>query len=446
MPHEEELRTKGVFEEGGTPLYQFSQELGLRGPTTGELLGESRQITERRAGKLEEAGAEVTRQAKGAAELAKEQAVARERERPAPYTAPPTPSLEARPFLSPPQSVLGQLQTILVGIGQMATGFAGLKGKGYAIGATAALKGAVEGWQAGDADRAARGLEQWKVENDRLLQAHRSARERYQDILEDQTRTMQDRLSQIEMSARVAGMQDLAEAARSGDLDRVLKVVEAGKDREISVTSLAAQIQHYRALEAQARAAGAATQERLRLSRQAGERAEESGRRAEERLDIYKETAGGLIRLQKEEVGLTQKLQNADIVADAVALLDKEGVLPPGATVWDTARAKIVLQTKVGRRDIAWAVQTVQRLGVPILVGTEVALGMQGQTMRLKVVGEAEAGNVTGIPKSFWDQFLPNAKKALQDQRQIARQHLRALGRLEAPVELRVSPEEWERD
>ncbi len=59
-----ELRTAGVFEEKGTPLYQFAQGLELRGPTTGELLGESRRLTERRAGRMEETGAALERQAK----------------------------------------------------------------------------------------------------------------------------------------------------------------------------------------------------------------------------------------------------------------------------------------------------------------------------------------------------------------------------------------------
>ena len=438
------LRTKGVFEEGGaTPLYQFSQDLGLRGPTTGELLGESRQITERRAGRMEETAAELARQQKGRTELQEEQARARTAARPAHYEAPPAPPLEARPFLSPPQSVLGQLQTIMLGIGQLATGFAGLKGKGYAIGATAALKGAVEGWQAGDADRAARGLEQWKLENDRLLTAHRAARERYQDILEDQTRTMQDRLSQIEMTARIAGVQDLADAARSGDVDRVLKIVEAGKDREITVTGLAVQIEHYRALQETARATAARQEEGLRLRRKSDVRAEAAGGRSERRTKMFEETFGGLLKLQAAETSLTQKIDNAAVVRDAVALLDQEGLLPKGATVWDKAKATLALQTKPGRADIAKAVQVLNRLGTALVVGTEVGLGVTGSVLRLKVIGEAEAGNLMGAPKQFWDLFLPAAEKKWKADLGITREHLRTLGRLQAPQELTLSADEW---
>jgi len=437
------LRTKGVFEEGATPLYQFSTDLGLRGPTTGELLGESRQITERRAGRMEETATGLERQSKDVARLQEEQAKVRSAERPAPYTGGKPPSLEARLFLSPPQSVLGQLQNLMLGIGQLATGIAGTKGKGYAIGATAALKGAGEGWQAGDADRAQRALEQWKVENDRLLQAHRSARERYQDILEDQTRTMQDRLSQIEMTARIAGVQDLADAARSGDVDRVLKIVEAGKDRELVVTHEANLLEHYRTLQETARATAVRQEEGLRLRRKSDARAEAAGGRAERRTKVYEETSGGLIKLQSAETSLTQKIDNAAVVRDAVALLDQEGILPRGATVWDKGKAAVALQSKPGRADIARAVQIVNRLGTPLVIGTEVGLGTTGSALRLKVIGEAEAGNLIGAPKQFWDLFLPMAEKKWRADRGIAREHLRALGRLQAPEEMPVSAEEW---
>lgn len=431
-----EIRTKGVFEEGGTPLYQFSEGLGLRGPTTGELLGESRAISERRAGRMETSAADLEAKARDVATLSTKQAATRTAERPAPYVGEKTPSLEARPFLSPPHSVLGQIQNILIGVGQLATGIAGTKGKGYAIGATAALKGAVEGWQAGDADRTARALEQWKVENDRLLNAHKAARERYQDILEDQTRTMQDRLSQIGLTAQIAGMQDLAEAARSGDVDRVLKIVEAGKDREITVTGLAVQLEHYRALQETARASAIRQEQGLKLR-------EEAGGRSERRTKLLEETSGGMLKLQSAETGLTQKIDNAAVVRDAVELLDREGILPRGATVWDKGKAAIALQSKPGRADIAKAVQIVNRLGTPLVIGTEVGLGTTGSALRLKVIGEAEAGNLIGAPKQFWDLFLPMAEKKWRADRSIAREHLRTLGRLQAPQELTISADEW---
>lgn len=431
-----EIRTQGAFEQGGpTPLSQFATDtLGLRGPTTGELLQESGKITERRATRMEKTAESLEAQAKERATLAAEQAEARKTERPAPYEPPASPDLTARPFLSPPQSVLGQLQTALVGIAQVAQGVGGLKGKGYAIGATAALKGALEGWQAGDQERAQRAFEQWQVKTQTLLSAHRARRERYQDILDDQTRTMQDRLSQIGLDARISEIGDLGDAARTGEIDRVLTVLENQRAQELQLAVLMQRINKDYITHQDLQAHRAETEKR----------AKESGARQERKTKLYEETAGGLIKLQQQEVGLTQKLQNADIVADAVALLDKEGVLPPGVTVWDKAQAGVALQTKIGRRDIAWAVETLRRLGTPLLIGTEVALGAQGQIMRLKVVGEAEAGNVTGIPKSFWDQFIPNARKAFQGQRDIAREHLRALGRLPTPVEMSVSAGEWE--
>src|SRR5882762_7851855 len=43
------------------------------------------------------------------------------------------PSTQARAFLEPGPSLLGQVQTIMQGIGTLALGMAGAKGRGYAI-------------------------------------------------------------------------------------------------------------------------------------------------------------------------------------------------------------------------------------------------------------------------------------------------------------------------
>lgn len=420
------LRTPGLLEEGGpTPLYQFAQGLELRGPTTGELLQESGKITERRATRMEESATTLKAKAAEAATLAAEQAKERKTERPAPYELPASPDLTARPFLSPPLSVLGQLQTALVGIGQIAQGVGGLKGKGYAIGATAALKGALEGWQAGDQERAQRAFDQWQVDTQRLLAAHRSRRERYQDILDDQTRSMQDRLSQIGLESRISQVQDLGDAARTGEIDRVLTVLENQRAQELQLAVLMQRINK-----------DYITHRDLQEWRAGVEkRANESLAQRERRTKVYEEFAGGQVKLEQQDASLTNKLQTADIVQDAVSILAGRNLLATGPTSPDTWRASIQRGTAWGDPEVKWAVDVIERLGTGLVVGSEIALGEPASTMRLRAIAEPQAGHILTAGAAFWKTFFDRYRPFLKEQQTMIRSHIRSRGPLQAPAD-----------
>lgn len=433
------LEFKSSFEEGGpSPLYQFAQGLELRGPTSGELLQESGKITERRATRMEDTAKKLETEAAERAKLSTEQAEERKRERPAPYEPPATPDLSARPFLSPPASVLGQLQTALVGIGQLAQGIGGLKGKGYAIGATAALKGALEGWQAGDQERAQRAFEQWQAKTQTLLAAHRSRRERYQDILDDQTRTMQDRLSQISLEARIAEFQDLGDAARSGEIDRVLTVLEKQRAEELHLATLTSQIARWNITHEATEANRAEIEKRAKESQRALQAHREKIEGTQERrTKIYEQQTGQVLKLQTQDISLTNKLKTADLVEEAVKVMSDRGLLATGPTTPDAFRAWLGRQTAFNDPRVKWARDTIERQGTPLVVGSEIALGEPASALRLKAVLEPQAGHILTASPQFWDTFFRRYRPFLREQQTMVREHLRASGHLQAPVEER---------
>ena len=362
--------------------------------------------------------------------------------RPAPLEITKVPSAAARPFLQPGDSILGQLQTLMLAVGQMGMQAYGLRGS--AIASVAAMKGMAEGWSAGDAERIKHQYSEWKANSERLIEQHRASRESYRDLLEEHGRTMEEKLQGIRLRASINGNKTLAEIARLGNIDATLKHLEYLEGQEIQVAQAQAQMAHWYQQAAQHQQNFLATEaQRLETNARAREthlateahrrqteaRASETGARGERRLKLAEAQLDKVFKLQQQEIGFTAQLDNLARVRDSVALLASEKLLPDGATFIDKTRASITLQTKTGRQDIGNAVETLRRLALPLLAGTEVSLGMPGALMRLKAVGEAEVGNVTGIPKAFWDQFLPLAEKNYLLQRDMARRHLDAIGR-----------------
>ncbi len=447
------LQTRGVFEEQGpSDLSRFASGLPGLMPTPETATSRSEATLAKRATATEklatsyETGADETQRALDDVRQTQDaQAKARGAAKPPALDLPSAPRAAARPFLQPGDSWLSQLNAVLLGVGQLGMQMHG--GRGGAIAATAAMKGMLEGWSEGDAGRVKREYEEWSANSERLLRQHKAQREGYQDLLTEQHQTIEEKLQGIRLRAELTGHRALADVARLGNLDATLKQLQHDEGIELEIAKanrqmaqwyaeaqrherdyLAAQAHRIeteaRAREASARGAaeGQRSERRLTLSG-------EAGARSERKLKLMEDTSQNVIKLEQQEIAFSQRLDNIGRVRDAIALLDSEGILPKGATFIDKGAAAIVLQTKPGRQDIANAVQTIQRLGTPILVGTEVSLGMTGQVLRLKAIGEAEAANVAGIPKSFWDQFLPAAERHLQAQRDMVRRHLEAIGR-----------------
>jgi len=156
------------------------------------------------------------------AQQAQERALAR----PVAPTLPAQPDLRARAFLEPGKDVLGGMQTAMLAIGQLAMGIAGQTGRGYAIAATSALKGALEGWQVGDQTRIQDGLAQWRLASDNLLREYTAKHQQYQDLLTDQKLSNDEKFAVVELRAKADGNLIQADIARRQDLQALHENLE----------------------------------------------------------------------------------------------------------------------------------------------------------------------------------------------------------------------------
>ena len=144
----------------------------------------------------------------------------------------PPPDISARPFLAPgpDASVLSQLQAALTGITQMVMGAGGLRGNGHAIAAVAALKGGMEGWAAGDHERAETALKGWHANAEKLQQDYLNRLAGYRELLTDQRRSVTERLAEIGIRANIDRDEDTARAAREGNLGQLLSLWSSRED------------------------------------------------------------------------------------------------------------------------------------------------------------------------------------------------------------------------
>jgi hypothetical protein len=137
--------------------------------------------------------------------------------------AQPSLDTQARPFLMPGKDFLAQIQTAILGATQMALGAGGLKGGGHAIAAVAGLKGALEGWQHGDNERAQAALRDWKAAAAKLHEDFRNRLELHRDLLTDQKTTMDNRLALIGMRAAADGDTVAADLAHQGNIKGLIE-------------------------------------------------------------------------------------------------------------------------------------------------------------------------------------------------------------------------------
>lgn len=181
--------------------------------------------------------------------LGAEHAARRADMKPGPLKLPGTPEAGARAFLQPGESILGQMQTIILGIGQMATQAKGLKGS--AVGALSAMRGLAQGWAEGDAERVQRDYAQWDASVKKLVAEHRAIREKYQDMLTDDKLTMEQRMSNVRLLAAVNGHTALADEARMGNLQGQLDQVRHGENMELKIEHERATVARWYASERQ---------------------------------------------------------------------------------------------------------------------------------------------------------------------------------------------------
>lgn len=215
-------------------LAKYLDQLGLSAPVdtsrSDALLQESLQIgRERRADQREILGRRRDELATDE-RLLGQQGAARAAAAPGPLQLPEVPQPQPRPFAEarPDAPLLTQLNTVMLGVGQMAMQFAGLKGNNRL--ALAALTGALQGWQAGDAERANRELKVWQQQTQKVLDEHKDKVERARDLLTDHQLTWSQRASLTGLRAKADEWQDMIAASQQGDIELMLKAQQRAED------------------------------------------------------------------------------------------------------------------------------------------------------------------------------------------------------------------------
>jgi len=417
-----------------TPLYDFSAGLGLEGPggylpqRRTELAGlkeRRQQLTDELAAAWDRSGVKAGADLENFRKLVAQQEAERTAEKPPELALPKAPTLAGRPFLDPPKDLLGQIQTAMLGIGQLAMGFAGLQGRGYAIAATSALKGAVEGWVAGDRERVQNELETWRTQSEKLLAEHKARRERYADMLTDHTLARDTRLAQIELQAKIDGNERAAQAAKIGNVDALIKLHEQETDREIQLRQTNAQIAHWLRGEYDKDRAYAETVRAHNMQQAEHEASRKLRERAlEARLPLLQLPKMALDAAGKDKA-ITDKLRELDNLEGALDYAESKGFLVKGGNLADRGKQELVLATTQDEQ-LNTAVQTIRRIGTSLFIGREIGLGATARTLGLKKISETEVANLLQAPRMFWDQELPALRKNLEQQRELARNTLKA--------------------
>ncbi len=135
-------------------------------------------------------------------------------------------------------------------------------------------------------------------------------------------------------------------------------------------------------------------------------------------------------KLQAEYAGFPAREQRLQRVKDAVALLDKEGLLPTGPTAADFGLAAVKGATMTNRPEIAAAWDTLQRYGVPLIANAEKELAGQpiGNMLRLKSIAESEIGGIRRVPKQWWQEFFQDYDTGVRGRKDLLEQQMDALG------------------
>src|SRR5882724_4252387 len=112
------------------------------------------------------------------------------------------PSRQLTEFLAPVdgESPQASITKLLQAVGLFATGIAG-SAKGDARAGLAAFTGAMKGWQEGDKERADRHFADWEAKTKTALEKWKVERQAYQDIMEDNRMTIEQRLKIAHLKA-----------------------------------------------------------------------------------------------------------------------------------------------------------------------------------------------------------------------------------------------------
>lgn len=135
----------------------------------------------------------------------------------------PPPSLGLTPFLSPREGEAPEqlVSKFILAAGLFAGGVGGMVAKD-ARGSLAALKGALEGWQAGDRERADRAFADWKAKAEQALQAWQIERTSYEDWFKTANNSIEQMMSGLTLTALKHDNATAADIFRSASLDKAV--------------------------------------------------------------------------------------------------------------------------------------------------------------------------------------------------------------------------------
>ncbi len=331
---------------------------------------------------------------------------------------PKVPKIKARDFLQggPKDDPWHTMQNMVMGLGLLAT--MGASGK-HPQTALAALAGAMTGWAEGDHKRA---QSEWAT---------------YMKNVE-RAKNEQDRIkSEIEQKWKVYG-------ANKDMLSMQLGIwgAERGLDREYIDMLMKQPEQALAKANFDAKMMQDIWNQTFKMTMFQVNNAHKIASQAETKRhhltteDLARQRAtfsAQITKMWQADEGLEVLQTKLNRVKDAVGLLNVHNLLPQGsATAIDKTAAQLRYQQLFFRNDIdnakkqeiAAAMDTLKRFGTATLIGQEMALGATASVMRIKSIAEAEAGNASMIPKTFWDQFFADAMPSLEKRRTHIRMQL----------------------
>lgn len=451
---------------------KYLSALGLTKPDTTRsdalLLRDLQLGQERRAG-LETMAARRRTEAADMGRTADTMAAERAAAKPAPLTLPEAPKPQPRAFAepAPDASLLSQLHAVVLGAGQIAQQMAALKGANI-LGMTA-IKGAMEGWQAGDTERANREIQTWQRSVEKLLAEHNDRTAAYKRLLEDHSLTWNQRFSLSRLQAEADQFQDMAVASEQQDIGKLLQATmrseQAGATLQQNFGKVLLQLKQREAeLDEKRRETDLRNKQfELQLAQTAFDRAESRDQKEREgqRMEALRREIANLQaatsrenaamrdatqrelgamrieaaraakllspqyqRLTEKEFALSESLQTVDVLEKAVKLVSDQGVIPKADTYLEKKNAQVRQQTALGREDISTALNTIKREGGPLLLGRELYLGLTPGVARLSRVADMEIGDIAMIPKAYWDQVIPRMRRTFGGQLDLTRQRL----------------------
>jgi hypothetical protein len=258
------------------------------------------------------------------AKQGKEKLAALEAAKPA---MPPPPSRKLTDFLAPVngESPEASISKFIQAAGLFATGISGLV-KGDARAGLASLTGAMQGWVAGDKERADRAWADWDSQTQSALKKYELQRKATEDWFAHAPFSLEMGLKGIEIQALIDGDEQLALAARTRDHEAVLKLI-GERDKNAAAMADA----HARLVDAkQKHAEDLAEKQAAREAADARAREFEEGRREDRReaLEQRATLAREKFAAKREEAGAEQQFtpESLDFIAQQYYIT---GNLPP---------------------------------------------------------------------------------------------------------------------